>query len=339
MGFGGRSADFYNYVGSSPVNAQDPLGLWTLDGYGNYMNDMTGGLYNWLGTNVFAPAITSVTGVSGLANATDTQLIIGTAGVTTIAVAGVVAAPAIASGLSSATAAVTSAATSVGAAAVAYGGTAVEAAAINAELTVGIGYSAYEIPNSTYQGKMSLGEAVVNGLMTWLSYGAPGLRLPSNGVPSSKPIDSGSSVGCQIGNVQSIGLGPAGSGPFASGGQLTKNACGMACGQRILAKDGIEVFQSNLTHGFYKGLTPQDLASNLNRFKPGWTGGFYYPSEHELTGISNRGPFITRLGGSPGHFVLVEEIENGMVKFWDPATNAIIFKPVGSFVDNVSGLV
>lgn len=105
------------------------------------------------------------------------------------------------------------------------------------------------------------------------------------------------------------------------------------------AQEGIEVFQSNLTQGFYKGLTPKDLAANLNRFKPGWTGGFYYPTAQELAGLASRGSVITRLGGNPGHFVVVEAIENGVVRFWDPASNAIRSEAASSFVEKVSGVV
>ncbi len=141
------------------------------------------------------------------------------------------------------------------------------------------------------------------------------------------------------GAAPTSGLGPAGAGATESGGQLTKNACGMACGQRVLRQEGIEVFQSNLTQGFYKGLTPKDLAANLNRFKPGWTGGFYYPTAQELAGLASRGSVITRLGGNPGHFVVVEAIENGVVRFWDPASNAIRSEAASSFVEKVSGVV
>ncbi len=48
----------------------------------------------------------------------------------------------------------------------------------------------------------------------------------------------------------------------------------MAGRQRLLGQQGIDVFQSNLSRGFYRGLEPQTLAENLNRFQPEWTGGY-----------------------------------------------------------------
>ena len=120
---------------------------------------------------------------------------------------------------------------------------------------------------------------------------------------------------------------------------MTANSCGMACGQRVLRQEGIEVFQSNLTQGFYKGLTPQDHAANLNRFKPGWTGGFCFPTAQELAGLASRGPVIARLGGNAGHFVVVEAVENGVVTFWDPASKAIRSEALSSIVEKMSGVV
>ena len=149
----------------------DPIGLSWLDSYGNWMNDLTGGLYGSAG-DYLASQITPYSGVSGLANASDTTLFVATAGVSTVAVVGTMyAAPAIAT------------------AAVSYGGPLAEAAAMNPEIIVGLAYSAYEIFNSVYQGKMSIGEAAVNGLMTWLSFGAPG--IPSRIYPAAP---SGSSL-------------------------------------------------------------------------------------------------------------------------------------------------
>ena len=134
--------------------------------------------------------------------------------------------------------------------------------------------------------------------------------------------------------------GQAGTGELiGSGGQLTKNACGMACGQRVLANEGIEVFQSNLAKGFWKGLTPEDLAANLNRFSSGWKGGMAYPTAEQLTGLASRGPFIARVGGNPGHFVTVESVSNGAVKFWNPAGGIARTQSLSSFTDIVSGLV
>lgn len=64
-----------------------------------------------------------------------------------------------------------------------------------------------------------------------------------------------------------VPIGTAGSGIGSKSGQLTKNACGMACGQRLLSEHGISVFQSNLAKGFYKGLTPEgpEKGSDLKR--------------------------------------------------------------------------
>ena len=101
---------------------------------------------------------------------------------------------------------------------------------------------------------------------------------------------------------------------------MTPNACGMACGRRLLGRQGIDVFQSNLSRGFYRGLEPQTLAANLNRYQPGWIGGYGdLLSEQQLAGLASRGPFIARIGGNPGHFVVVDAIENGVAKLWDPA--------------------
>jgi len=134
-------------------------------------------------------------------------------------------------------------------------------------------------------------------------------------------------------------FGPAGSGFGGSGGQLTPNACGMACGQRILAGDGINVFQSNLTRGFNRGLEPEVLAANLNRFQTGWRGGYAYPTADQLTGLASNGSFIARLGGNPGHFVNVESISNGVVRYWDPSGAVVNTQSLSSFTNNVSGLV
>jgi hypothetical protein len=72
-------------------------------------------------------------------------------------------------------------------------------------------------------------------------------------------------------------LGSAGAGAGGKIGQLTDNACGMACGQKLLAEEQITVFQSNLSKGFYKGLTPERLALNMNEFGAGWKGFYAIP--------------------------------------------------------------
>lgn len=114
----------------------------------------------------------------------------------------------------------------------------------------------------------------------------------------------------------------------------------MAFGQRLLGQEGIEVFQSNLSRGFYRGLEPQTLAANLNRYQPGWTGGYVgLLSEQQLTGLASRGSFIARLGGNPGHFVVVDSIENGVVKIWNPAGGVAQSQLLKDFVNVVSGVV
>jgi hypothetical protein len=114
----------------------------------------------------------------------------------------------------------------------------------------------------------------------------------------------------------------------------------MACGQRLLDQQGIRVFQSNLASGFWRGLTPQDLAANLNRFQPGWKGGFVPElTAQQLTDLAGQGPFIARLGPQAGHFVVVDAIENGIVKLWDPAGGLAKTVPLGEFRPVVTGLV
>jgi hypothetical protein len=114
----------------------------------------------------------------------------------------------------------------------------------------------------------------------------------------------------------------------------------MACGQRLLANEGITVFQSNLARGFYRGLTPEQLAANLNRFSPGYRGFYTDSTASELTGLASNGQFIARLGGNPGHFVVVEGISNGIVRFFDPAEGGVFrTQALDSFIDLVSGLV
>lgn len=135
------------------------------------------------------------------------------------------------------------------------------------------------------------------------------------------------------------GLGPAGSGAASSAGQLTANACGMACGQRLLAGEGLSVFQSNLARGFYKGLTPEQLAKNLNQFSSGFRGIYAYPTSAQLRGLASNGQFIARLGGNPGHFVTVESIAGNTVRFFDPAGGVIRSQDLKEFTSTVSGLV
>jgi ABC-type bacteriocin/lantibiotic exporter with double-glycine peptidase domain len=113
----------------------------------------------------------------------------------------------------------------------------------------------------------------------------------------------------------------------------------MACGQRLPRQQGFDVFQSNLRRGFYKGLEPQALAENLNRFQPGWKGFYAYPTAEDIAGLATRGPYIARIGGNPGHFVVVESVENGLVKLWDPAGGVARSQALSDFVNIVSGVV
>ncbi len=137
------------------------------------------------------------------------------------------------------------------------------------------------------------------------------------------------------------GFGPAGGGGkvIGSKGQLTPNACGMAAGQRLLRRAGIDAFQSNLARRFYRGLEPKELAANLNRFQPGWQGGFVELTMGQFLGLASRGPFIARIGGQPGHFVVVESVANGTVSFWDPLTGNIATTGAKDFLRILSGAV
>jgi Peptidase C39 family len=143
-----------------------------------------------------------------------------------------------------------------------------------------------------------------------------------------------------------IALGPAGASAGREGGragamvrQLTENACGMACGQQLLKEAGVEVFQSNLTEKFYRGLTPETLAENLNRFLPGWRGVYTYLSASQFRGLASRGSFIARIGGNPGHFVIVDGVEAGMVLIRDPINGMSRVADFREFLDTVSGVV
>ncbi|WP_437225942.1 hypothetical protein SH661x_004322 [Planctomicrobium sp. SH661] len=135
--------------------------------------------------------------------------------------------------------------------------------------------------------------------------------------------------------------GPAGSGSPSAGGQLTDNACGMACGQHVLGDAGIDVFQSNLATGFFGGLTPQDLAANINKFQPGWVGGFVnrLSKSSILKLYSSSGKFIARFGGVKGHFVVVTEVTADVVKYWDPKGGVCAQMAIDEFLDIMTGIV
>ena len=143
-----------------------------------------------------------------------------------------------------------------------------------------------------------------------------------------------------VGAGTNISEGTAGSGFGSTSGQLTKNACGMACGQRLLSEQGINVFQSNLAKGFYKGLTPENLAKNLNRHQPGWKGFMAELTQRDIAGLfSAHGKDIARIGGNPGHFVTVESVSKGVVKYWDPAGGVARSQSIGKFTDIATGVV
>ena len=132
----------------------------------------------------------------------------------------------------------------------------------------------------------------------------------------------------------------AGTGINSKTGQLTPNACGMACGQKLLTEQDIHVFQSNLTDGFYKGLTPEQLARNMNKFDNNWTGIMAYPNIYQLIDVHNKfGNFIARVGGNPAHFVIVENISTKSVKIWDPSGGVSKIIPTNEFMNSVTGLV
>jgi ABC-type bacteriocin/lantibiotic exporter with double-glycine peptidase domain len=121
--------------------------------------------------------------------------------------------------------------------------------------------------------------------------------------------------------------------------QLTPNSCGCACGQQLLEEEGVQVFQSNLTRGWYRGLTPKDLAGNLNRFSVGWKGGYLEGTREELMTLAARGKFIARLGGNPGHFVIVDQVADETLLIRDPADGSGYNMSVAEFIEIFSGAV
>ena len=171
------------------------------------------------------------------------------------------------------------------------------------------------------------------------------LQVP--GITDSKPSSSKRSIQSEKYkdidklSLESESYGTAGTGIKNKNGQLTDNACGMACGQKLLAEQDVQVFQSNLTRGFYKGLTPDRLANNMNRFSNNWEGGMIEPvNKHQLSSLfNNKGKFIARLGGNPGHFVMVESFSSKNVKYWDPADGAYKSMSPDKFADLTTGIV
>ncbi|MCP3168328.1 cysteine peptidase family C39 domain-containing protein [Myxococcus qinghaiensis] len=158
---------------------------------------------------------------------------------------------------------------------------------------------------------------------------AKGLRTPSTSLPRRLNIN----------------LGPAGASAKAAGkpgamvAQLTKNTCGPASGVQLLKEAGIEAHQSNLTSGWFRGLKPDYLADNLNKFQPGWQGMMAYPTELQFRGVASRGSFIARIGSQPGHFVIVDKVSKNTVFFRDPAGGVSRQMNFAKFLDIVSGLV
>jgi hypothetical protein len=148
---------------------------------------------------------------------------------------------------------------------------------------------------------------------------------------------TGMAVSARFGTFVYGGTG-AGAG---AGAQLTTNSCGPECARRLLSQHGISAFVSNLTSGWYKGLSPDALANNLNKFMPGWRGGYTgQVTAGQLSSLlSKSGNFVARLGGNPGHFVTVEGIQGGIVRYWDPATQTIRTMSVGDFAYLVTGVV
>jgi ABC-type bacteriocin/lantibiotic exporter with double-glycine peptidase domain len=119
-----------------------------------------------------------------------------------------------------------------------------------------------------------------------------------------------------------------------------RNACGMACGQRLLERYGVRVFQSNLASGFYRGLEPRTLAENLNRYHKGWIGGYVgILLDQEIEALARKAPFIARIGGNPGHFVIVETVEDGVATIWDPEGGVTRSERYEEFVTMMTGVV
>jgi hypothetical protein len=77
----------------------------------------------------------------------------------------------------------------------------------------------------------------------------------------------------------------------------------------------------------------------MNRFQAGWRGGYLYPTVEEFVGLASRGPFIARIGGNPGHFVIVDRVVAGNVLIRDPADGAASCAALSDFLNSVSGVV
>jgi hypothetical protein len=75
------------------------------------------------------------------------------------------------------------------------------------------------------------------------------------------------------------------------------------------------------------------------RLSPGFQGFYAYPTAAQLSALAGNGPFIARLGGNPGHFVVVESISSGTVRFFDPAGGVLRSQTLNGFAGSVSGLI
>jgi hypothetical protein len=114
----------------------------------------------------------------------------------------------------------------------------------------------------------------------------------------------------------------------------------MACGRLLLCKQGVAVFQSNLTRGFHRGLEPETLAENMSRFQPGWKGGYVdVLSKQQFAWLADRGSFIARVGGNPGHFFVVVTVNDDEAMIWDPAEGDVRALLVEDLIDRMTGVV
>lgn len=63
-------------------------------------------------------------------------------------------------------------------------------------------------------------------------------------------------------------------------------------------------------------------------------------NKYQLSSLFNsKGKFITRLGGNPGHFVMVKSFSSKNVKYWDPADGAYKSMSPDKFADLTTGIV
>jgi hypothetical protein len=86
-------------------------------------------------------------------------------------------------------------------------------------------------------------------------------------------------------------------------------------------------------------MTPQAVAENMNRYQAGWKGFYAYPTAAQLEKLSSEGKFIARIGGNPGHFVIVDKVRKGTVFYRDPASGTARTMVMKKFEKIVSGVV